>query len=100
MKRLAMPYGKLAGLLCLMASPALAAPQCGPHDDVKAGLARNYSERPVAIGLAANNTLMGLYASDSGSWTLTVTMPDGTTCLVASGQGFEAVAPVPAGVPG
>ena len=39
-----------------------------------------------------------VYASDdTGTWTVTVTLPDGMTCLVASGnayEGFENVPPV------
>ena len=42
--------------------------------------------------MAANNQVMELFASaDTGSWTITVTLPEGTTCLVASGQNFEPI---------
>ena len=30
--------------------------------------------------------------AESGSWTITVTMPTGMTCLMASGQSYEALA--------
>ena len=74
------------------------APQCAPRAEVIETLAQSYGETRRSLGLAANNTLMELLASDTtGTWTLTVTMPDGTTCLVAAGQGFEAVSdPLPA----
>ena len=74
------------------------APQCAPRAEVIETLAQSYGETRRSLGLAANNTLMELFASDTtGTWTLTVTMPDGTTCLVAAGQGFEAVSdPLPA----
>ena len=37
--------------------------------------------------------MMEMFASSgTGTWTLTVTTPDGTTCLVASGTGFQALA--------
>ena len=41
---------------------------------------------------------MEVYASpETGTWTIAVTTPDGTMCLVAAGQGFEEVdAPLPA----
>ena len=38
---------------------------------------------------------MEVFASvESGSWTITVTMSNGITCLVASGQAFEELAEV------
>jgi hypothetical protein len=42
---------------------------------------------------------MELYASDAtGTWTITMTLPDGRMCLMASGAGFEAVSEeLPAG---
>jgi len=79
-------------LLALMTTPANAAPQCGRHDDVAASLATQFGEALHSIGLAQDNTVMELYAApDTGTWTLTVTLPDGTTCLVAAGQGFLTV---------
>lgn len=66
---------------------------CGPRDAVLAHLADTYGETRRSMGIANNNTVMEVYASAaSGSWTITVTLPDGRMCLVASGQGFEAVA--------
>ncbi|MGB0658681.1 MAG: hypothetical protein ACPGNV_00790 [Mangrovicoccus sp.] len=42
------------------------------------------------MGLGANNSVVEIFASDkTGTWTITVTMPNGTTCLIASGQAFE-----------
>ena len=82
-----------AGLL-LSSVPASAQgqPQCGPRAAVVAQLAQKYAETRRSIGIAANNTVMEVYASDeSATWTITVTTPQGLTCLVASGQGFEAV---------
>ncbi|MES2665921.1 MAG: hypothetical protein V4712_07455 [Pseudomonadota bacterium] len=82
----------LAGVL-LATQAAQAAPQCGPRDAVLATLADKYRETRQGIGIASNNSVMELFASAaSGTWTITVTMPDGAMCLVASGEGFEAVA--------
>jgi len=79
---------------------AHSAPQCAVHAVVVETLAQSYGETRRSQGIAANNTLMELFASDAtGTWTLTVTTPDGTTCLVASGEGYDAVAarPIPKG---
>lgn len=67
--------------------------QCADRAKVVDHLATKYGETRRSIGLAANNAVMEVYASDAtGSWTITVTMPSGVTCLVASGQGYEAMA--------
>ena len=78
--------------LAVMAGPVAAATQCGKRDLVLRQLTEKYGETRRAIGMARNNTVMEVFASAaSGSWTITVTLPDGMMCLVASGQGFEPV---------
>lgn len=80
-----------AGLIYSSVAGSAAGPQCAKRDAVVAQLSQNYGESRRSIGIAANNTVMETFASAKGSWTITVTMPDGITCLVASGQGFEAL---------
>ena len=79
----------LAGVI-LATQIARAEPRCGPRDTVLGLLADRYGETRRSIGLAADATLMELHANtDTGTWTLTLTTADGTTCLVAAGQEFE-----------
>ena len=86
----------LAGLI-LVPAAGRAAPQCAPHDTVAANLATQFGEARRSMGLAQDNTVMELYAADSGTWTLTMTLPNGMTCLVAAGNSFETIdAPLPA----
>ncbi len=80
----------LIGLLFVLPAAAQST-NCGPHDRVTAGLATGYGERRVSIALGANNTVVETFVSDeTGTWTITVTTPDGPTCLVASGQHWQA----------
>lgn len=66
---------------------------CGPRDAVVERLAAGYGETRQSIGLGANNQVVEVFASsDTGTWTITVTTTAGLTCLVASGQAFEALA--------
>lgn len=68
---------------------------CAPRQVVLERLSVQYGETRQSIGLGANNAIVEVFASaDTGSWTITVTMPNGLTCLVASGQSFEALAEV------
>ena len=84
-----------AGLILLTAQVghSQGAPaQCGPRADVMAVLGGKFSETRRGMGLAGPAQVVELFASASGSWTVTVTLPDGRTCLLASGEGWEAVA--------
>lgn len=74
---------------------------CAPRPMVLERLSDKFGETRQSIGLGANNRVVEVFASDStGSWTITVTMPDGTTCLVAAGDAFERLAEVrPVGDP-
>ena len=65
---------------------------CGARALIVERLAEDYGERRRSMGLGANNSVMEVYASDeTGTWTITLTMPNGMMCLVASGRAFEAL---------
>lgn len=84
-----------AGLM--LTGPALAQSRnCAPRAAVVQRLAEGYGETRQSMGLGANDAVIEVFASPaSGSWTITVTGPDGITCLVASGQAFESMADAP-----
>lgn len=66
---------------------------CAARDKVVQRLTSNYGETVQSMGLGANNGMMEVFASEeTGTWTITVTMPNGQTCLIASGQAFEGAA--------
>lgn len=69
---------------------------CAPRQVVMERLTGGYGETRQSIGLGANNALVEVFASeDTGSWTITVTLPSGVTCLVAAGNAFERLAEPP-----
>lgn len=74
--------------ISLLASPAFAQPQCAPRDQVIAMLTDQYGETRQAAGLTGG-AWMEVYAADSGTWTIIVTLPDGNTCMMASGEGYD-----------
>ncbi|WP_298850601.1 hypothetical protein [uncultured Ruegeria sp.] len=82
------------GIMVLAAQHVQAQGQnCAPRKDVLERLTDTYGETRRGLGLARQGAVMELFASNqSGSWTITVTLPNGVTCLVASGQAFEDVA--------
>lgn len=77
----------------LLASAVFAQPStspCAERAKVVERLTSNYGETVQSMGLGANNGMMEVFASEeTGTWTITVTMPNGQTCLIASGQAFE-----------
>jgi hypothetical protein len=77
--------------LLLTALPAFAAGQsCGTRAKVVERLSGEFGETRRGIGLNAGNRILEVWASDAtGSWTVTVSLPDGRTCLLATGQAWE-----------
>ncbi|MDB2407140.1 hypothetical protein N9W17_01230 [Jannaschia sp.] len=84
-------FALTSAALLLFALPGRAQTQnCGPRDTVVERLADRFGETRRGIGLATQNRVVEVFASDdTGSWTVTVTLPDGRTCLIASGQAWE-----------
>jgi hypothetical protein len=84
-------------LVCLTAIalplPAMAGQMaCSARDDVLTQLGSKYKEAPSAIGLANNGGLIEVLTSDDGStWTIILSMPNGTSCLLAAGEDWQAV---------
>lgn len=48
-----------------------------------------YGERRIGYGLAANGSVIELFASPNGSFTVFATLPHGVSCLIATGQSWE-----------
>ncbi len=99
-------FGAALALLVAAAAPASAGPPaqspalsvCATHADVAKRLDSGYSETPTAIGLASNGSVIELFSTVDGStWTLIMTMPDGTSCTMAAGEAWETFAKIALG---
>jgi hypothetical protein len=74
----------------LVASTAMAQPQCNERDNVLELLAKKYKEAPIAAGVTNTGGLVEvLNDPKSGTWTIIVTTPQGMSCLVAAGEGWR-----------
>ena len=63
-------------------------------------LSETHGETTVALGLASNGGVLELLTSADGStWTIIVTMPDGKSHLVGSGEAWMAAPVKPKGIP-
>lgn len=81
----------LTGLaLTLLTAPAHARQKCGARGEIVQRLGNQYGETRRGLGLGGGDRVVEVFASDAtGTWTITVTLPDGRMCLVASGQSWE-----------
>ena len=84
-------------IAAFLASPAMAQSVCGDRGDFLSHLSHNYAEAPVAMGLVSNGTILEVLVSKNGSWTVIVTRPDGTSCLLAAGEAWEELPTLAAG---
>ena len=64
---------------------------CGKRADIVARLSSGFSEQPRSAGLASNGSLVEIFASKQGTWTIIFTRPGGPTCLVAVGDNWQRI---------
>ena len=95
---LAIAIGALLGALLGPTRPAAAQTpmqvDCNWRAEVIAHLAKKYGEQPVASGVTSSGGLVELLTSPGGAtWTIIVSTPNGTACLVGAGEGWRLVLP-------
>ena len=87
---LGLSFGIGAMLLATQHAYAQSTRNCAERAQVVSRLADGFGETRQSMGIGRNNTVVEVFASDeTGSWTITVTLPNGMTCLLVSGQAFE-----------
>ena len=78
-----------AALGIVISTSAMAQTMCNKRDVFLDSLKKGYSEAPAAMGLVSNGSVLEVLTSKKGTWTIIVTMPNGTSCVVASGDAWE-----------
>lgn len=86
----------LAALILAVVAPLAAGAQAQPRCLERARaldlLENRFGEIRRAMGVAQGNAVVEVFASpETGNWTITATLPNGMTCLLASGHGFESL---------
>ena len=80
----------LVGFTLLSTAPASAQQLCLSHDEVVAQLDKKFAEQAAGRGLAKGGKAMfELFVSETGSWTLVASKPNGPSCIVASGDSWH-----------
>lgn len=86
----------MAAVVACLAVPAWAQRQCFPRPDVVDTLNNKYGEAVAAEGMDDRGLAAELWVNaETGTWTFTLTTPNGYTCLEGSGSEFQAVTAAP-----
>ena len=81
----------IAAMILGITTPAQAQMACGTRDSVVERLGEKYGEIWRGAGLSGPTAIFEIWASDAwpGSWTILKTTPDGDTCIMAVGEGWQ-----------
>ena len=63
---------------------------CLPHADAVAKLKNSYGEEKIGLGLGQRGaSIVELFVSETGTWTVLVTRTNGMSCVAASGDNWS-----------
>ncbi len=80
-----------AFVFALNVSAANAQMICGERAKFIDHLAKAHKEAPSSIGMTSSGQVIEVLTSAKGSWSIIITQPNGKSCLVATGEAWEAV---------
>ncbi|CAH2408305.1 hypothetical protein [Mesorhizobium escarrei] len=82
----------LVAMSTIPVAAATQSPLCGSRPELLKQLSKRFNEAPSALGLAKDGSIIEVLTSDDGStWTIMISQPNGSSCLVAVGEGWEEV---------
>jgi len=64
-------------------------PVCGERTALIDQLKAKHAERPKAMGLTANGSVLEVLTAETGTWSILVTTPQRVTCLIWVGEHWE-----------
>ena len=79
-----------AAFLPASASAQDATNLCGARVEIVSKLSQHYKEQPSAVGMVDKNAVLEVFVSDTGTWTIIATGTDGNSCVLSSGEGWQA----------
>lgn len=79
----------VAAVVLLGATPTSAQVKCGDRSKMIGYLDKDYQESRSGLGLASNGAVVELYTAKTGTWTMLITRPGGSTCVIGSGENWE-----------
>lgn len=83
-----------AALWAAFSFSAAAQSVCAGRAQVLDHLTRNYSEQRIALGVASAGGVIELLSrADGRTWTIILSRPDGSACVLATGEDWQRVSP-------
>ena len=65
---------------------------CDQRASIIGHMAEKYREAPVAIGVTSTGSIVEVLTTGDGTtWTIIVSNPNGTSCLIAAGESWRAL---------
>lgn len=77
-----------AALPTFLSAASAQAIVCGPHQQLADLLGAQYHEVREGMGLSKSGTVMEVFTSPAGTWTIVRSAPDGTACIVDAGEAW------------
>ena len=87
----------IGAALAALTSPAAQAMElpCASRAKAISELSSGYDEIPVAAGLTEQGQMVEVFTSArTSTWTILVTLPNGMSCVLAMGEGWESLKPL------
>ncbi len=79
--------------------PSVAASQatlaCAKRVDLVGFLSDHLSEKLSAVGKLDSDTVVEIYAAESGNWTLMISDISGRSCIILNGESWESIPALP-----
>ena len=89
-KRILTTLVLILGMAAIGPLDAQAQMACGTRDSVVAKLGDKYGEVRRGGGLTGSTAIFEIWASEAtGTWTILKTTPDGSSCIMAVGDGWQ-----------
>jgi hypothetical protein len=67
--------------------------QCAARNDMIQQLDAQFAEKPAAVGQVDQQSVVEIFVSEQGTWTILVTGTDGGSCVLASGDSWDSSGP-------
>lgn len=81
--------GLVAALILFIPAFAQAQLPCAPRAEIVTQISERFKETPEASGVTPQGLLLEIFVSESRSFTVLLTTPQGLSCVAAVGENWE-----------